>query len=570
MVLKKLISIIAASTILLCSSLTIAATAPGPPPPNEGGQSLHDLQQQLGLTKPKPATPPPRLEGESTPPSATVTSSDNARVAVKAIHVMGITVFSAAELEAVVNYLVGGEHTLDELNAGAARITNFYHERGYVVTRAYLPPQEIRNGEVVINVMEGHIGKQIINNQSRLSDQHVSDFLSDIKSGDVLQSAPVDRQLFLLNEMPGVGVARAVLQPGASVGTADVVFDLTSSARYVANIELDNYGNYYTGEYRLGAELVINSPLKRGDQLTLRALGSNQNLAYEYIAYQVPVGGSGLRLGAAYFETSYRLHSDTDILLQQTYGTADSISMFGVYPFVRTPVKNLSGTLVLENKKLLDTLVYTRDKRVQSVSFGLNGRYQDTLGQAGITSFDLSLVIGRLRMDGDSLTFDIPRDYGPDTNGLFSRMSYNVNRLQRLTETDSLSAALSGQLASKNLNSSEKYSLGGVNAVRAYPQGEASGDQGWMTNLEVRHNFDSMLQGVMFYDAGSVKINKFQYTAGDNTRHIAGAGVGANANLAGGQIKASLAWRTSSSLPNSEPPTLKRNPRLWLQAGWQF
>lgn len=494
-------------------------------------------------------------------------------VAVKAIHVAGITVFTATELESVVAYLVGGEHTLAELNEGASRITAYYHERGYVVARAYLPPQQIKDGTVLINVLEGYIGKQIINNQSRLSDQSVNSYLISAQSGDVLQAAPVDRQLYLLNETPGVGVARAVLQPGASVGTADIVFDLTSSALYIANITVDNYGNYYTGENRLGAELAINSPLKIGDQLTLRALGSDRNLAYEYVAYQVPVpvGGSGLRLGMAYFDTRYHLYSETDILLQQTYGTANSISLFAVYPFVRTPANSLSGTLILESKQLLDTLVYTRDKRVRLVTLGLNGKHQDTLGEAGITSFDLSLAKGRLSMDDDTLTFDIPMDFGPDTNGAFTRLSYNFSRLQRLTENDSFSVALSGQFSSKNLNSSEKFSLGGADAVRAYPQGEANGDVGWMTNLELHHNFSTTLQGVLFYDAGSVKINKFQYLVGsDNSDHITGAGVGANANLIGGQFKAALAWRTSSNLPTAEPDTLKRNPRFWLQAAWQF
>lgn len=475
-------------------------------------------------------------------------------------------------------YLVGGEHTLAELNAGAAHITAFYHERGYVVARAYLPPQEIRNGEVVINVLEGHIGRQIVNNQSRLSDQRANDYLSNTKSGDVLQSAPVDRQLFLLNEMPGVGAARAVLQPGASVGTADIFYDLTSSAHYLGNIELDNYGSYYTGEYRLGAQLVVNSPLKVGDQLTLRATASNQNLAYGYAAYQIPVGGSGLRLGAAYFNTSYSLGKEFANL--QAHGTASSSSLFAVYPFVRSSASSLSGTLTLESKKLIDkylnidsffgTSAVTTDKQVQMATLGLNGKHQDAFGGGGITSFDLSLIKGRLSMDEQSLTFDLASTPGPGTNGPFSRLSYNINRLQRLNDADALSAVLSGQLASKNLNSSEKFSLGGVYGVRAYPQGEASGDLGWMTNLELRHNFDPMLQGVMFYDAGSVQLNKFQYTASDNIRHIAGAGVGANANLAGGQIKAYLAWRTSRSRPNSEPLTLKRNPRLGVQASWQF
>ena len=539
----------------------------------DAGQTIRELRQQLDLNKPKQTTPPPRLEGEKAP-APMVTTNDNARMEVKAIHVAGITVFSAAELESVVAYLVGGEHTLAELNEGAARISAFYHEHGYVVARAYLPPQEIKNGEVAINVLEGYIGKKSINNQSRLTDQRANDYLGSAKSGDVLQAAPVDRLLFILNETPGVGVARAVLQPGASVGTADIVFDLTSSAPYIANIEADNYGNYYTGAYRLGEELVLNSPFKIGDQLTLRAMDSSQNLSYGYIAYQVPVGGSGLRLGATYFNTRYRLGEEYTVL--QAHGTASSGSLFAVYPVTRSPANSISITLILENKKLVDTssdlffgTTSTTDKQVKLANLGLNGKHQETLGEAGITSFDLSLVNGRLSMDELSLGFDSASN-SANSNGPFTRLSYNVNRLQRLNDTNLLSVMLSGQYASKNLNSSEKFSLGGVNAVRAYPQSEASGDQGWLTNLELRHSFSPMLQGVMFYDAGSVEINKFQYLAGDNTRHIAGAGVGANASIASGQIKASLAWRTSSSQPTSEPAALNNNPRLWVQAGWQF
>ncbi len=540
-----------------------AQPLPGQP---DAGQTIRDLQQQLGLTKPQPTKPTPQLEGEKAAPPA-VTANDNARMVVKAIHVAGVTVFSAAELEALVSYLVGGEHTLAELNEGAARITAHYREHGYVVARAYIPAQEIKNGEVLINVLEGHIGKQIVNNQSRLSDQSVGDYLSSTKSGDVLQAAPVDRQLFLLNETPGVATARAALQPGASVGTADIVYELTPSVPYLANIELDNYGNYYTGEYRLGGSLMINSPFKLGDQLTLRAMASNENLGYGYVAYQIPVGASGLRLGAAYFDTRYRLGKDFASLL--AHGTASSTSVFAVYPFVRSLANSLSGTVTLERKKLVDdqdAISSVIDKKVELVNLALNGRHQDAPGEAvGISSFDLSLVQGSLSMDPVTLIYD----YG-NTNGSFTRMPYDVNRLQRLTDNDSLSAMLSGQLASKNLNSSEKFSLGGAYAVRAYPQGEASGDQGWVVNLELRHNFDPALQGLMFYDAGSAKINKFQYSSGDNSRHLAGAGVGANANLAGGQIKAYLAWRTTSSLPTSEPSTLKRNPRLGLQLSKDF
>ena len=560
MALKKITSIIAATSALLCS-FSVLAAAPGQP---DAGQVIRDLQQQLEL-KPKATTPvpAPRIEGETTPPPTTVTPDANARVAVKAVHVTGITVFPADELESVVAYLVGGEHTLTELKEGAARITAFYRERGYVVARAYLPLQEIKSGAVVINVQEGHIGKQIINNHSRISDQRATDFLSSAKTGDVLQAAPVDREIFLLNETPGVGQARAALQPGASVGTADILYELTPSAPYNANIEMDNYGNYYTGEYRLGAELILNSPLKTGDQLSLRGMHTNQKMSYEYVAYQVPVGGSGLRLGATYFTSSYFLGKDFADL--QAHGIAKNNSFFATYPFIRNLSSSLSGTLTYESKKLIDTSLDifgfndTTDKQIRLLDLGLNGRHQDTLGQAGITSFDLTLAKGKVK--DDSLNAPL--------NGSFTRLSYNINRLQRISDDDSLSVMVSGQLANKKLNSSEKFSLGGPNGVRAYPAGEGSGDHGWLANIELRHSFTTTLQGMVFYDRGAVD-NRYPLFSGERDRRIAGAGVGANVKLGDVQIKATYAFQTSGGQAESEPKTMNRKSRLWLQASWQF
>jgi len=420
----------------------------------------------------------------------------------------------------------------------------------------------------MISVQEGRIGEQRINNKSRLSDERANEYLSVIKSGDVLQAAPVERALLLLNDTPGVGAARATLQPGASVGSSDLVVELSPSVPYFANIQMDNYGNYYTGENRLGAELALNSPLMLGDLVTLRAVATDQDLAYAYIAYQIPVGGSGLRLGAAYSGTRYSLNNEFASL--RTHGTATVGSLFTVYPFIRSQKSNLTGTFTLENKQLNDEYVIasvTTEKQVQVATFGLAFNREDKFGGGGMTLFNLSLVKGRLSMDDASLSIDkiTANIYGP-----FSRLNYTLNRLQRLSDRYSLSLALSGQYADKNLNSSEQFSLGGAYGVRAYPQGEAFGDEGNLATVEVRGNLTQRLQGVMFFDAGSVIISHDPYLPGTNTRFLSGGGVGVNAKIFGIDIKAHLAVRGSGGLPTSEPATMNNKSRLWMQLSKYF
>jgi Hemolysin activation/secretion protein len=143
--------------------------------------------------------------------------------------------------------------------------------------------------------------------------------------------------------------------------------------------------------------------------------------------------------------------------------------------------------------------------------------------------------------------------------------------LQRLTDNNHLYLSFSGQRANKNLDSSEKFSLGGAYGVRAYPQGEGIGDEGYLAILELRHKLSGWAQCILFYDTGSVTINHSPFgPAAPNTRNLSGAGFGANVMLVGLQIKASLAWRTGGGQPTSIPAGAVNTPNFWLQVGKVF
>jgi hemolysin activation/secretion protein len=354
------------------------------------------------------------------------------------------------------------------------------------------------------------------------------------------------------------------------VGTSDLLVELSPAAPYAGSVSLDNHGNRFTGQYRLGGALYVNSPLKLGDQLSLNALTSDQDLSFARLAYQLPVGSDGLRLGAAYFETRYRLGKEFAAL--NAHGKATSGSVFAVYPFIRSQLSNLNGTLTWEEKRLTDEVDATTTvtgKAVRLANLGVAGSHQDTFGGGGISSVDLSMAFGRLEIASPgALAIDAA---SAQSNGPYTRLSYAAARLQRLSRSNLVSLALSGQRASKNLDSSEKFSLGGANGVRAYPQGEGIGDQGYLAQLELRHDFSNLLQGTLFYDTGSVTINRNPFgAAAANSRTLSGAGVGVNAALGGMQLRASLAWRTGGGQPTSIPASAVRSPTLWVQARAAF
>jgi hemolysin activation/secretion protein len=561
---KKQISLFPVVAAVLLGS---AASQAAPTPP-DSGQIMREIQKQ-----PVPVAPvtvnPLRIDEKSTPKT---TSNDVVHIAVKKILLTGNKSFTTDELASLVANLADGEHTLTELNAGAERITSYYRERGFVVARAYLPEQDVKNGVVVIDVIEGLVGQKRVTNESRLTDERINSYLDRVNTGDVLQAKSIDRVLLLLNDLPGVGSARATLQPGSTVGSSDLLIQLDPSAAYAGNVELDNNGGRATGMNRLGVSLALNSPFKIGDQINLNALSSDQKMYYAKVAYQLPLGSYGLKLRAAYSESQYSVGEEFSSLLN--HGKATSSSLNVTYPLISSQATNLAANLTWEDKTLVDlsdnpnsnvAQPFYSNKQVRLINLGLTGNYQDALGGGGITSFDVSLGNGTLNMDTATAS-----NFLALNNGSFTKITYNLSRLQSLTERNTLSLMVSGQQTNTNLNSSEQFSVGGANGVRAYPQGEGTGDAGWLMNLELRHSFNSTLQGVLFHDAGSVNITHSPYVAGVNTRFISGYGLGVNTSFAGLQFRAYAAWQGSGGQPKSIPLSAVSTPTFWIKVTKNF
>ncbi len=553
-----------AVALLLAMLYSAGAAAQIVPNAPNAGQLLRELQQQPDPMPPKGAPLLP-TEERASPALASDLSFD-----VSHIRISGNVSVPTTVLHALVADLEGSKQTLRNLNAAVARITAYYREHGYPVTRAYLPAQEIKDGEVSIAVVEGRISAHQINNQSRLSDARAGAYLDAARSGEVIRADDVDRGLLLLNDTPGVGAARATLQPGASVGTSDLIVELTPGAAYSGSVDLDNFGNRYVGEYRLGGSLNINSPLKIGDVLSLNVLTSGSGLNYGRAAYQLPLGSQGVRVGAAYSLTHYQLGQEFERL--DAHGRATSASLFASYPFIRSQLTNLNGTVSLEQKTLSDSVDATStrtDKRVKLIAFGINGSRQDGLAGGGVNSFSLTVTLGELDIQSPSaLLIDAA---SARSNGNYVKFGYSLHRLQRLTDSNYLALSLSGQQANSNLDSSEKFSLGGSSGVRAYPQGEGIGDEGYLASIEWRHNFSDMLQATLFYDTGAVRINRTPFgAAADNNRTLSGAGIGLNVNVSAVRVRASMAWRTSSERPTSIPDSATRTPTIWVQASLGF
>lgn len=534
-----------------CSLIVPAMAADLP----DAGRSLDSVKQAPEL----PGKPAAVLPAEPAPRPVLGLPSD-IRIAVHGFRISGAQAFPASELLALVAGAEGQELTLAELQALAARITRYYRAHGYFLAWAYLPAQEIRDGQVEIAVLEGRLGKVTVDNRAALSPQTVERHLAGLHGGEAVKAGELERDLLMLNDLPGVEV-KSTLRPGATVGTTDLDIRLEEGRRLTGALDVNNYGNRYIGDLRGGLTLNVNNPSGLGDAVALRGVSSGNGLSYGRLAYQLPVNGAGTRLGAAYSEMRYQLGMDFSSL--QAHGSASVGSLYLLQPFVRGRFANLNAQLAFDRKRLEDRVDATATlsgKTLDVWTLGLSGDRIDRLGGGGLNTWSVNLVSGSLGLDPDSRALDA---VGLRIEGSYLKLGYQLARLQRLGDRFSLYGQLSGQWAGKNLDSAEKFSLGGPYGVRAYPQGEAPADDAWLLNLELRYRLADAWQLAAFADSGEGRLSHRPLPAdGRNTRALSGAGLGLVwSRPASFGVSGFLAWKTAAD-PSSD---VDRSPRVWVQ-----
>lgn len=497
---------------------------------------------------------------------------------VKGFRISRNTAFAEAVLLPLLKDFAGKEQTLADLERAADVITRYYREHGYFVARAYVPAQELRDGIVEITVLEGRLDRISLKlaPEIRLKGAVVENTLRAALPADgLIRLDQLERGLLLLNDIPGVDV-RSVLLPGSAIGTSVIAVEANEGPPVSGNIDFDNYGSKFTGPLRLSPSISLNDPSGRGDQVNLRVTESG-GTSYGRLGYQIPLGYSGLKLGAAYAATRYKLCCEFGPLAAR--GEARTATFNAQYPFVRGRSGNLYGTAAYDIKHYFNETIAgtTSDKTAGVLAFGVNGDSSVFLGDGGLSSFGLAVSSGELSLDG----------WAPDraadaasalTHGNYRKTAYSMARLQRLGASTFLYAGFSGQLASKNLDSSEKFILGGPFGVRGYPTGEAAGDEGMLLNLELRYDIRSALQLSAFVDHGEIRLHKNEWpgwqgagTGVGNRYTLSGMGVGLNWNRPGNfLVRASVAQPVGDNpgrdANGNDSDNTKNRIRLWFQA----
>ncbi|MCA7921144.1 ShlB/FhaC/HecB family hemolysin secretion/activation protein [Burkholderia cenocepacia] len=523
------------------------------------GQSIRDIE----TARPSlPAATLPDIDIAPAEPAPGAAADTGPRIAVRAFVIEGSAAIPVARLDALLADLTGRELGFVELQQAASRISAYYRSRGYVLARAYLPHQDIEDGIVRIAVVEGRYGQIELHNRSRVFDRALRQPLDVLHAGDIVHGGNLERSLMLLDDMAGVEV-KGTLRPGTEPGTTDLVIDAEPGPRANGSLEVDNFGDPLTGRYRATGSLDVNAPLRVGDRFSLRGLTSDKHQRYYRAAYQLPIGTAATRVGVAYSDMHYRVGGSLADLGYR--GSADVRSAFLAQPLVRSRTTRLDAQFTYENKHLHD--IYSafeidNDKQVDLWTLGVTGNNQDDFAGGGRNGFSATVTIGRLR-GNDALGLNTVAH----THGRFARVNVSALRLQALGARFQLYTQFSAQLSSRNLDASEKFSLGGPYGVRAYALGAGNGDQGWQASAELRYLAAPGWQVAALADTGRIQLSKQPWTRERNTVQLSSLGVGASWFGPRHQISLTAALPLG---PAYKVASATRSPSVWIQAAQYF
>ncbi|MEY8875029.1 MAG: ShlB/FhaC/HecB family hemolysin secretion/activation protein [Leptothrix sp. (in: b-proteobacteria)] len=497
-------------------------------------------------------------------------------VTVKAFRFKGNTLLGNERLAPAVASYLDRALSFAELQNAAAAVAAVYREAGWVV-RVYLPQQDISGGEVTLQVIEAVFGAVRVEGQpQRVRAAQIQAIVTAAQAtGAPVNANALDRALLLVGDLSGISTTGR-LGEGQNDFETDLVLTVADTTRFGGEATLDNAGSRSTGRSRLSANLALNSPAQRGD-LASANLMHTQGSDYLRGAYSLPVGSQGWRVGVNASTLNYHVVT-SEFAALDAHGRSSTTGVEASYPLLRSQLQNLIVNLSFDDKRFdnLSGGVTTTKYKAQAFGLSLNGNRFDDLGGGGANTASVGLVQGSIDLTGSPNEAAVAAS--TRAAGSFSKLRYSASRQQVLSNDVSLYASLSGQLASKNLDSSEKFYLGGANGVRAYPASEGGGSEGRLLTIEARTRLPRNLSLTGFFDWGSVRQNKDNNIAGasaNNSYSLKGVGLSLGwTSSFGVSAKASLAQRLGHN-PNPTASGLDQDgsldkTRLWLQVGLAF
>lgn len=530
---------------------------------------LLTVPRKASIETPKPST-------EAVPEGA-----ENILFTLGQIRIEGNTTYAERDLRKIWEDDIGKEISVQRLYDISAAITARYRKDGYILSRAYIPAQEIDSGHVTINVVEGFISK--ISYEGENGERSlIKQIFKNIKVSKPIDIYTLERNLLLLNDLSGVSY-RAVLQTvaeteGAGEGAVALHLVEEKTSPFSGSLEVNNSGSEFIGPYmtsaHLGYEYSGLMAFHRTD-LMMSATIPTDELKYISLSHSMPLSCDGLSL---VLDASHSLGNPGHTLKRNDIESrVVSAGMHVEWKAVRQRDQNLTFSVGANLQNSATDIMDQKLSRdhIRSLDFETSYSWDDLLGNetpyASSNSITLTFEKGFENIFGGSERgdLDLTRSMGhPD----YEVLKATAFRLQQMPFNTSMLLGFSGQLASGPLLSSQEFGYGGSTFGRAYDPSELVGDEGFAASFELRHNYIPLplnltVQPFVYADFGKV----WNRDAGQ-PKNISGA-------TAGGGIRLALPYNINANFTVAQPLTKSvdtpqygngKNPRYLFSLSGSF
>jgi hemolysin activation/secretion protein len=450
-----------------------------------------------------------------------VLDSKAPKMIFRKIELEGAYLLDEEEQKGILKNFIGKPIPLSQVNEILRLITNYYVERGYLTTRAYLPPQDLRSGLLKIKVIEGTIDTLTIRNQKNAVEKRLH--VMPTQAGEVANIRDLEQGIDQINRMPSYD-AKMMLEPGDKIGGSHVVINTTQQYPFSCNASMDNYGMKSTGRSQGEVQLTLDDVLHLYDSWSLN-LRKNMDLEEDLhhsrsltLQGSIPYGYWTIRYAGSYFQ-----------YLSTVTGQLQNFRFSGNSMSHRAEIERIihrDGT----GKTGLAGFVKYKDYRnfiedslltVGSQKLSLFGgrlfhvrRLWEGVFSATFTFTQGTRLLGALKNEST-----IPGSAKPQ----FKRMSTDISYLKPFHIVDqefTFSTQFTAQYTPHTLFSSERISFGGAQTIRGFQETSLNGDVGlyarndlaW-TILDFEHanlkNAFGKPQAFVGFDYGWIRKDKF-------------------------------------------------------------
>jgi len=451
--------------------------SPGEQPSAQGSRFKSESEQDKKRTEKKKAKAPPieiEKEKERPVPARGIT------FVLKNVKITGSTIFKPDDLFFAYKNYIGKQVAFNELDEIASAIRSLYKKKGYFTSDAYIPEQDIAQGEVEVRVSEGKLGELKIEGNKWFSRPLLEKYIH-IKKDGILNILALQKDLLRLDQNPDLDLS-AVLSAGKEPASTDIVLKVKDSFPYHAGSSFDNQGTRLVGKYRNSLVFRSTNFAGRNDSIVVNMLKSETSLG-EFFSYTVPLGTRGTRLGFDFTNFYLRMGSEykdaditgtTQIFTPHIYSEISLSQDFQAYSDLGMDIKSI------KKKSGGDTV--TNDQiRLPYLAFDF--AMIDSFLSGGQTIFSPRFSFSLDDCLGASSRHH-PSASRPDTGGYFFKYEQALRRIQRAPGGSFISVRSQCLIGSRTLPSSEQLQLGGANSVRGYPEGEYLADIGVILNVE--------------------------------------------------------------------------------------